>query len=798
MTWWYVPGTGYVNDQEEGARIPFYGEMGGSTWGQQDIRQVPTYENSWQYTSDQGNRFQWEPGMAMTGEAPPGMTIAPGYVSTLLQWADAAEAGTLKPYEQEQWESLKRQAMSVPLRDRSGLYGGWGPREDDPNAERLLNVNSPDIGHFMLTVRDKLTRGQASAEERALFDETRRMAADWDYRASVPQASDAFNPLGDQFFGALGMLGMGAGAGAALAPLYAGAGLTLGSAAGLAGTAGGFTSMMGEALDNEALRKAGGALGMLGGLSGMGNILSKGISSLGDVLSLGKGLYGTVTKGMGLASGGGGGDSTTGGGMDTNQLGGVLSGIVGAVGTGLSLADAGRYMEQLKSVYGQEQNIRKMIDEAYALAAARYDVYYAQTQEEYQQKQEAYQKAQERYETYYQQTQQEQQQKQAAYTKGEGQTDEDRARQIQTWQEERGKVDSNFQQREAQARQIFTMQTENYGMNRDQALADYQRRLAEAQEDRGREISVFNENWGRHLGSYDRAVAEAQQERGMDLAGYQVRHQIGATLRDPAALKAGAEALYQPLSELARGRISQNAQAEMASRGVTGGGMYANRLSAEAFAPHEQALWNNALNAYLQGQTGALTAYGNVDLARSPEYREMNAPNWSGSPAWTNITMPNFENLPTYTAQNVPEFLRTRASTVPGSVGYQDAPGVPGVTPLNQPRVDTWQPKPYSPGGAGGGAGGGGAGGALSSIAPLVANITKLFGIGSGPGERSWEQLTNYEQTQVQSEINAAMGNNELFGFGGGGGADYSFAPDYSYDYSGGDFTSMPYDDWSW
>ena len=116
---------------------------------------------------------------------------ATGYIPQLLAWADAAEAGTLKPYEREQWEQLQSQARAVPLRDLSGAYGGWGAKPDDPTAQRLLNVNSPDIGNFMLTVREKMKSGTATPQERALFQETARTAADWDFRASSPQESDA-------------------------------------------------------------------------------------------------------------------------------------------------------------------------------------------------------------------------------------------------------------------------------------------------------------------------------------------------------------------------------------------------------------------------------------------------------------------------------------------------------------------------------------------------------------------------------------------------------------------------------
>lgn len=314
MTLFWVPGQGYVDDSQEGAQIPHYGELAlpdGSkiTWGTEGIREVPWYDLPYQYSSEQGTRFQWEPGMAGTGETPAGMDVAPGYINSLLQTAAAAEAGTLKDYEREAWEQQKAAALSVPLRDIRSLYGGWTAAPDDPTSQRLLNVFSPDIGNFMLSVRDKMAQGTATPQERQLFDETARMAMDWDYRATVPQASDAFNPLGDQLFGALAILGTGATAGLAAAPLLAGgAGLatTLGSLGTLAGTAGGWASTIGGATGQDWLAKAGlglGALGgVLGGVGGLANLWGTGVQSLSDAARLASSA-GKITGALGSASG---------------------------------------------------------------------------------------------------------------------------------------------------------------------------------------------------------------------------------------------------------------------------------------------------------------------------------------------------------------------------------------------------------------------------------------------------------------------------------------------------------------
>ena len=276
MALWNVSGR-VVNDADEGVRIP------------EHALRLPEYNLSYQYDQP----VQWESWQG--GDTPQGVQrSAPGYIPQLLAWADASEAGTLKPYERAAWEELQSQARAVPLRDVSGAYGGWGAKPDDPTGQRLLNVNSPDIGTFMLTVREKMKNGTATPQERSLFQETARTAADWDFRASVPQESDA-NPfgMGDQLFGALFTLGLGATGGLAAAPLLAGGaslGTTLGSLGTLAGTAGSIGNLVAPAIDQDwwsrLTQGLGAAGGIAGGVGGLANLWGTGIQGLGDAARL--------------------------------------------------------------------------------------------------------------------------------------------------------------------------------------------------------------------------------------------------------------------------------------------------------------------------------------------------------------------------------------------------------------------------------------------------------------------------------------------------------------------------------
>jgi hypothetical protein len=770
---------------------------------------VPTaqdyYNNPYQYSMED-----------YTTSTPEGdiqaISYGPGYLEELLALRERVRSGTASEWDREYYAMQERAARAIPLRDVRGLSYNAG--EEGTGA--YVSGGSPDLGHLMLSLAEKLERGQATTQERDLFETTYKALADQNYRASVPQASDAFNPLGDNLLGALSILGIGASMGG-LGPLLAG-GVTAGSLGAAAGTAGSITGMLGQAVDEPALKQLSMALGLGGSVAGLGSLLSSGVSSVGDVLKLAQKTYGAYQKGTGLArsigqassapdrpvgstsssdrSGSAGGGS----GMDFSQLGPVLAGVVGMVGQGLSLADASRYMDQLKDNFGDQQEIKDMIDQAYKLAVTRYETTYARSEEEWQQKQEQYNDQKAKYDTHYQQTQAEQQQKQAAYAKGEGQLDEDRATQMEHYRDQRAKYDQSYQSRVQEAAEDRDRRINVFGEDRQMVMADYNRRVQEAAQDRQKEYATFDQQMARHLGTQDkreaevaqdrakqygvfdeqygaykgdyaRRVAEAAQERGMDLAGYEARHAIGADLRDPTKIKAGAEALYQPLSDLARGNISSQVQAEMAQRGVAGGGQYANLMSAKAFAPSEQALWQNALAAYMQGQTGALNAYGNVDLAGSPEYRFQQVPQFSQTPGYQWANVPNFTNSPEYKYANVPEmggtpryegtnvprFDRASATTVPGTVGLDRTPTVPTYTaPGTAPPVNQFLPKPYS---AYDGSGPGGKGGIAGGMQGLVSELTKA--LGGGGAQALMKMLGIGGGTNVPSSFTGWGGNEQ-------------------------------------
>ena len=799
------------------------------------------------FTWDPVNRV-WSGGMQMT---------APGYLTTLLQYRDLVRSGQAKDYEAEQYRNWEAQARALPTRDIGSLQAAWqgdleglwtegGYQSGNKDWWTSLDPGSPDAGPIMLMIADKMDRGQASPQERALFQQVMGMASDWNYRASVPQASDSPIGLGDNLFGALSMIGLGAGAGASLAPL-ATTGLTVGSAAGLAGTAGSLAGMMGQALDEKGLAQAGGILGLLGGAGGIANLLSQGVTSVGDLLSLAQKGWGAAQKGMNLAASFGGdggtksqqssGTSSGGQGMDFSQLGTILSGIVGAVGSGLSLDDASRYMNQLKQLYGDEGQTRQLLDEAYNLAKARYDTYYAQTQEQYQEKKAVYEQAKQKYDTAYTQSQQQWGQQQEAYQTMRGQEAEDRGLQRTRDAEQYAKSQQNFAEREAQARQERDLQLSTWGVDRQMVIDAYNRKVQEAAQDRDREMKAFEEDRGRYLGRDDERAAQARQDRAferqvfgedrarvlgrdderaaqarqdyaLDVAGTQARHGIGANLADPTRVMAGAEALYNPLSELARTRIAQNTEADMARRGVTGGGMYANRLSAEAYAPEETKLWQTALQGYLTSQNQAISAYAPTDLTLSPEYqyarvpdfattpefRPMNMPDFAQTPNYTPLNMPNLQDMPTYMQWQTPSFIRANPSAVPGAPTLPGMPGVPEATnPYGAPRPDTWQPKPYSP-----------YEGKTKGISDLVTNLTKALGGNAGAGSAASgligliQKLISGSTTAVPASFLSWGGNETQQPWYDPSAMDWGYDEiDFDQSYVN-DFANIPNETWDW
>jgi hypothetical protein len=216
------------------------------------------------------------------------VSYAPGYAVDLLALRQKVLSGEATGYERDWYEQQANAARAVPMRDVSTLTYNAG--EDAPDR---LSGGSPDLGNLMLTLVDKLEQGQATPQERALFETTYKALGDQNWRASVPQESDQFSIMGDNLLSALGVLGLGATGGLAAAPLFAGgAGLatTLGSLGTLSGIAGTGAGVLGQATDQPWLQKLGMGLGaaggIAGGLGGLSNLWSSGVSSLGDAARL--------------------------------------------------------------------------------------------------------------------------------------------------------------------------------------------------------------------------------------------------------------------------------------------------------------------------------------------------------------------------------------------------------------------------------------------------------------------------------------------------------------------------------
>ena len=251
------------------------------------------------------NRFQYY-ASDYTTSTPEGDVQAigytPRYLTDLLGLRQLVYSGQASPWDVQNYNMQVEAARGIPMRDVSTLEA----RHDGENA---LFGGSPDLGAVMLSLAERIESGKASEQERSLFDKTYAMLADQTYRSVVPQASDAFNPLGDQFFGALGTIALGASgglAGGALAGGGLGLGGTLAAGGTLAGTAGTGASVIGGALDEPILQKAGTALGALGavagGAGGLANLWGTGVQNLSDAARLASSA-GRITGAVGSASG---------------------------------------------------------------------------------------------------------------------------------------------------------------------------------------------------------------------------------------------------------------------------------------------------------------------------------------------------------------------------------------------------------------------------------------------------------------------------------------------------------------
>lgn len=288
------------------------------------------------------------------------VSYSPGYVPELLDLRQKVASGQGTPWDREWYGMQEQAARAIPMRDPSTLQYNAG--DDAPDR---LSGGSPDLANLMLTLQDKMRQGQATDQERELYQTTERMLRDQNWRASVPQESDRFSMLGDNLFGALGTLALGATGGLAGGALAAGGGLasTLGSLGTLSGIAGTGAGVLGQATDQPWLQKLGMGLGaaggIAGGIGGLANLWSSGVSSLGDAARLASNA-GRVVGGVGaiadndvLRQAGGwlGTAGQLGGGVDafSNVLGGDMS----ALGPGLKQLGGG--VQGLLRAAGQAQ-----------------------------------------------------------------------------------------------------------------------------------------------------------------------------------------------------------------------------------------------------------------------------------------------------------------------------------------------------------------------------------------------------------------------------------------------------------
>ena len=141
------------------------------------------------------------------------VSYATGYIPELLALRQRVLSGQASDWDREWYQRQADAAMAIPLRDVSTLTYNAG--EDAPDR---VSGGSPDLGNLMLTLQDRIEQGTATPQERDLFQTTYTSLVDQNWRASVPQASDA-NPfgMGDQFMMALAALTAAAG-GAGPAP----------------------------------------------------------------------------------------------------------------------------------------------------------------------------------------------------------------------------------------------------------------------------------------------------------------------------------------------------------------------------------------------------------------------------------------------------------------------------------------------------------------------------------------------------------------------------------------------------
>ena len=267
---------------------------------------------------------------------------------------------------------------------------------------------------------------------------------------------------------------------------------------------------------------------------------------------------------------------------------------------------------------------------------------------------------------------------------------------------ERGQQSDQFAQQKAQyaqAQQQYQQQMQVYQQLLQQYFLQQQQQQAEQQ--RQQQLQQFAQQ-----------QQQAEQERQAQQAYFTQQQAYAQRLQDPAQVTAGAQAMYQPLSDLARQQIARDTQSEMAMRGVQDG-QYANLMSAKAFAPYEQQAMQQAVQQWLasQGQgQGALQKPQYTGAPNVPQYTGApNAPQAAGS----NIQFPQIPGQPNYSimpaygggsgqefgklAENVTKLLGTSqpgAQTAGGALNTLNTLRAKHPEAM-EPAISTYETQPY-------------------------------------------------------------------------------------------------------
>lgn len=180
----------------------------------------------------------------------------------------------------------------------------------------------------------------------------------------------------------------------------------------------------------------------------------------------------------------------------------------------------------------------------------------------------------------------------------------------------------NFYQQQQQ--QAYAQTTGETAADRAARQQAYQARVGETAQDRQARIKAFEDQSAQR--TQDRATRDAAFQRqtgetAIDRANLtqanQGRAGVAGRLSDPAQVAAGAQQIYQPMSQGMTDNLLRGVQRDLAMRGQSDGGA-ASRATADAMAPYYNQLQQQAMQNFLASQGQALSAYNPLTGSYSP------------------------------------------------------------------------------------------------------------------------------------------------------------------------------------